>query len=169
MNQTIRNDFRVPKGFKAVKGLTAAKTIAEPQFAKTAGPQKGAKKRGLIYEQRVTRLLNQHFVGISGLWFEFVDQKGHRYAQADWVGFDWTKGRIYLVEAKLSRVPKAWWQLNRLYLPLVEFCFGRGNICLIEVATDLKHVQVPGPVNLISELEAARPGETSFMRVPYDC
>ena len=166
------NKHRPPKGFKAVKGLSVVRTIDEPQFAKTTKKQQGSKRRGLIFEQRVVDYLDnlsEDIVGFPGMWFEFVDFHGHRYAQSDWVGLNVKTGVVYIVEVKLSRVPKAWWQLNKLYKPLVERVLGEGKIALVEVATDVKNVAVPEDVELVWDLTAAEPDRTSFMRLDYDC
>jgi hypothetical protein len=164
--------FRVPKKVKLVKGLAGVKLVEEPQFARTHKLPKGSKRRGLIYQDRVVdyleRRMPESWEALPGPWFEFVDAKGHHYAQADWLGIDVTQGRICLVEIKLNRVPDAWWQLNRRYLPLVQKLFPQFEIGMVEIATSIRNFVTPTPVNLISNIAQVEPNKTSFLRVPYD-
>ena len=160
---------RTPRGFKPVRGLSLVTTIEEPQFARTNGNVKGAKRRGLLYQEKVVEVLDQQLgpycEGIPGLWFEFVDFSGHRYAQSDWVSFDLKRGLITIAEIKLSRVPLAWWQLNRLYGPLVQKLFPDWKIAYLEVARSPVNVAVPEEVKVVQRLDQAKPGCTSFMMV----
>ena len=165
--QTIQR-FKRPRKFKPALQPYAVRLIKEPQFAKTYGNVTGSKRRGLIYENRVVEALRVSGEGIAGLWFEFADVNGHRYAQADWVGFDYEKGKICIVEIKLNRVPEAWWQLNRLYRPLVEKVFPYWDIALVEIASNMYSVAVPEQVKIIHDLSKAEIGKTSFMRIPYE-
>jgi len=145
--------------------------VEEPQFAKTHGNVKGAKRRGLLYQQHVVERLEDwckdEWVPIAGPWFEFVDFSGHRYAQADWLGFNYAKGLICLAEVKLTRVPDAWWQLNRLYAPLVKKLFPDFELARLEISTNLLNVMVPEDVKVIHKLDDVRDGCTSFMRIGY--
>lgn len=164
--------IKPPRKFKSVKGLKRADVVEEPQFAKINGNVRGMKGKGLRYESHVCNYLDrnlpEHVVGVHGLWFKFEDAKGERYAQADWVGFDLLRACIYIVEVKLTRVPDAWWQLNRLYKPLVSKVFG-WDIAMIEVTATVRNVAVPDDVLLIHDITKAEPNNTYLMRLPYDC
>lgn len=168
---TMRTNCRAPRGFKAVKGCSWAKVCDTPQFAQNAkGGIKGAKKRGLLYQEKVVRKLedrHEDWVGVPELWFKFKDFYGERYAQTDWIGINVELGRIVIVEVKLSRVPNAWWQLNRLYRPLVERIFPYWDIAMVEVVDKVYDVLVPEEVKIVHELEAARINATSLMRIGY--
>lgn len=163
--------FRPPKRFKMVKGKPIVRLVEEPQFAKTHGKVKGAKRKGLIYEERVINYLEdnkgEQWESIAGPWFEFADNSGHRYAQADWMGINLQQGRICIAEVKLSRVPEAWWQLNRLYKPLVEKLFPSWEISLLEIAATVYSVAVPEEVKVVRKFEEAEVNKTSFMQVDY--
>lgn len=143
----------------------------EPQFAKTLGNVKGSQRKGLLYEAQVIKALDDDlgkgWESLPGPWFEFVDSRGHRYAQADWVGFNWHRGLICIAEMKLTRVPEAWWQLNRLYQPLIHRLFPRWDIALVEITANMYNVALPEPVKVIHSLDAVEPWKTSVMVVPY--
>ena len=160
-----------PKKFKPVRGLQGVRLIAEPTFAKTKGNVKGSKRRGLLYQKKVVEFLEdvvpQNWVPIPGPWFEFVDATGHRYAQADWIAIDPTTGFLCLTEIKLTRVPSAWWQLNRLYLPLLQRLFPEYKIGMLEIASNIVNFPLPEPVSLAAKVEDVEVDKTSFMQVKY--
>lgn len=162
---------RPPKGFKGVRGLSSVRVIDEPQFAKTHGNVRGSKRKGLLYQERIVDHLDQvkgeEWEAIPGLWFEFYESRGKRFAQADWVGFNPKEGLVCIAEVKLSRVPLAWWQLNRLYKPLVQKLFPEWNIALLEITATVYNVAIPEPTPVIRELGKVIPGKTSVLHVPY--
>lgn len=168
--QKIANCYP-PRGFKSVRGLSAVRMIEEPQFAKTNGNVRGAKRKGLLYQEQVVdrldALCGDRWEPLAGPWFEFVDFSGHRYAQADWIGFDIRSGIIALVEIKYTRVPDAWWQMNRLYRPLLAKLFPQFKIAMLEIATNVVNVKVPEEVQIVHSLDAVKPNATSFMRMSY--
>lgn len=163
--------FRPPKGIKLVKGLNYVRTIEEPQFARTHGNVKGNKRKGLLYQERVVNeldlILPSKWEAVPGLWFEFTDASGHRYAQTDWIGFDWNRGLICIAEIKLSRVPQAWWQLNRLYRPLIEKLFPQFEVAMLEIASNVQPIATPDEVKVVRSLEQVVPWKTCFMRMDY--
>lgn len=162
-----------PKKFKPVKGLIAANVVDEPQFVQGVRAPTGVKGKGIRYEARVVEYLERDlpdtWVGIPGMWFEFVDGSGNRFAQPDWLGFDVPHGLIVIAEMKLTRVRQAWWQLNRLYQPLVRKVFPEWDIALVEITTEIKNVSIPESVSLIQSITHAKPNKTQVMRLPYDC
>lgn len=161
--------FYAPRGFKPAVGCSRVEICSTPQFAANAkGGIRGAKAKGIRYQEKVVQLLEeQGYEGVPGMWFRFEKRGQVRYAQADWVGFDYLQGKITIAEIKLSRVPQAWWQLNRLYRPLVQAIFPKWNIALCEIADGVYSVAVPEEVPVIQKLDSAEAGKTSFMRVPY--
>lgn len=160
-----------PKNFKQVKGLTVARLVNTPQFAQAPKKATGSRRKGLIYEARVQdfleRTCGEDWIPFNGPWFEFEDIFGHRYAQADWFGVNVAKGLICIVEIKLSRVARAWWQLNGLYEPLVKKIFPYFDVAKLEIAASVQDVKVPEKVKVIWDLDKVRAGETRFLKVPY--
>lgn len=164
---------RPPKDFARPKSISHVRSVTQPQFAKTYGRQTGSRKRGLVYENQVVtkieRDLPKGWVGVPGPWFLYLDKVAReRYAQPDWLGICVELGRICIVEVKLTRNPRAWWQLNELYKPLVRQVFPHWEISLVEVASKPKHFPLPESVGLISQLTDAPADQTSFMVIPYE-
>lgn len=169
---TMPSKIRPPRGFISADKVRSAKFVDCPQFAGTHGGQKGRLKKGLVYEEQVCNYLEERipdtWVGVKGPWLMYFDLFGkQRYAQPDWMGIVPEQGIIYLVEVKLSRVPRAWWQLNKLYKPLVQAAMPEWEIRLVEVANQIAHFHLPETVKLISGLDQASAQQTSFMRIEY--
>jgi len=160
-----------PKSFIPAKYIREVFWVETPQFACTVKKPTGAKGKGLRYEAQVCEKLDKlpEWVGIQGPWFKFTDHRGsHRYAQPDWMGLNWERGIVLLVEIKLSRVPKAWYQLNELYSPLVRHVLGSWDIACLEIANKVTHFNLPKEVKMAHTFEHIKPGETRFMQVPYE-
>ena len=168
---SLSQSLKSPKGIKAVRGCQWVTTCPTPSYAlNTAQKVKGVQKKGLVYQDQVVRQLEERYpnwIGVPGLWFKFSDFHGDRYAQADWIGFNWETGVLVIVEVKLSRVVNAWWQLNSLYKPLVERVFPGWNIALLEVVHRIYAVDLPEDVAVVHSLNDVKVGMTSLMRVRY--
>ena len=162
-----------PRGFKPCKLVRSAKLVTTPQFAQTYKKVTGSKGRGLRYEAQVTDMLERtldqdKWVCIPGPWFWFIDQLNReRYAQPDWLGICPSEGKIAIVEVKLTRVYKAWWQLNALYYPLVKYVFPEWDVALVEVATKVRHFELPSQVKIVNRVDTAPVEATSFVQVDY--
>lgn len=57
----------------------------------------------------------------SSVWFEFFDSNGRGVCEADHIII--CPDRVVVVECKLTQTPRGLFQLEKLYLPLVEFLF----------------------------------------------
>lgn len=56
-----------------------------------------------------------------------------RWCQPDGLLIDPWEGKIILVEVKYQHTPDAWWQLRRLYGPVVEYLFPNYSIQAVEI------------------------------------
>lgn len=162
-----------PRKFVGAERCSFVSFCDKPQFACTKGKERGSKRRGLLYQARVEKYLEEQrkdpWALINGPWIEYADAAGKfRYAQPDILAINPTLGRIVIVEIKLSRVPLAWWQLNRKYRPLVEALFPRWEIGMLEVVSQVYAVAVPESVKLVHRLEQVVPNETALMQVSYN-
>lgn len=142
-----------------------------PAFA-CGGRARGAKLRGLKYEARVldwlVEGLGQTWIPFKRQWLIWTDAYGEeRYVQPDFFALDTERGKALLVEVKLTRVPKAWYQLNKQYLPVLRHILPSFSIAMLEVASKVCAVDVPEKVRVIHSLRDIRYGATSFMKVDY--
>jgi hypothetical protein len=82
-----------------------------------------AQKAGLAYQKKIGKFLASpgpsSWRVLEGPWFAFVDDSPRRhYCQPDFL-VDCGGGLALVVEVKYRWTPTAWWQLRKLYLPVV--------------------------------------------------
>lgn len=98
---------------------------AAPPFATAARKRSGRRLAGMKYENAV----QEHFATIypgqytPGPWLYFKGAGGTKWCQPDGLIFDLTAGTIILVEIKYQHTTDAWWQLRRLYEPVLRALF----------------------------------------------
>lgn len=114
---TRSRDLKPPRGVYIPSG-----GIFNARFGGLAGPPSGrtaAQKLGLAYETRVNDVLSQ----IYGIDYRhsasilFQDRRGTHRCIPDGllkIGSD-----LVIIEIKLRHTERAWWQLSRLYLPVL--------------------------------------------------
>jgi len=86
-----------------------------------------AQSRGIRYEKKVQKYLLEQFEDfyLPSPWLHFREegQEDFRWAQPDGLLIDGIKGIINIVEIKYSHTADAWWQVRRLYLPVLQKLF----------------------------------------------
>lgn len=115
-------NLQVPEGFRPAGDVVWAQQIAPPLFRRLA--YTGARRQGVLYERKVHEHLSDLYGDdyMPGPWFKFasVGERTMRICQPDGLIIQPEKGRITLVEVKYQHTPLAWWQLKRLYLPVLR-------------------------------------------------
>ncbi|HYE38144.1 hypothetical protein [Methylocaldum sp.] len=56
-------------------------------------------------------------------WLYYSDELGVHWRQPDGLLFDLKGGKIIIVEVKYQHTTDAWWQLRKLYLPILQHIF----------------------------------------------
>lgn len=112
-----------------------AGTITFAEFAKGPPPfimqrklrLRGNKAEGLRYEARgheyLGRLYPDWYIPAPWLRFSATHNQDPRWCQPDGIIMDLRAGRITIIEFKLRHTSRAWWQLRRLYEPVLTFMF----------------------------------------------
>jgi hypothetical protein len=120
--------FLPPKGTRLIGALEWAKpSKVEPPFLTSTHKLKGARKRGVEFEQACSKMYEQRFgeLYVPGPWFIYkeigLDQI--RWCQPDGLLFLPFQSRIVIVEMKLQHTADAWWQLRHTYLPIISKIF----------------------------------------------
>ena len=130
--------------------------------------RRGARRQGIKYEEKVHEnfscVYREQY--LAGQWFQFLARgdRAPRWCQADALLIDIERGIITLVEVKYNHTALAWWQLKKLYLPVVQAIFGGGwayATCEVVKWFD-PHVPLPEPVAMRRHLHDARPGEMAL-------
>lgn len=95
---------------------------------------------------------------LPGPWIEFVDSGKTRWCQPDALLVDPWDGRVIVVEVKYQHTERAWWQLRRLYGPLVKWLFPGHTVCLVELCRWYDpQTYFPESIHLLPEISAADP------------
>lgn len=109
---------------RAVEGLREASLHLGPSPWPKAR-LKGVARVGLAYQRQVAKALAMHVAAGSALvepWFRFTDANGSGFCSPDALVAQ--AGGILVVEVKLTFVPEADRQLDRLYRPVVAMAYG---------------------------------------------
>ena len=87
-----------------------------------------ARKEGLKYEARIQQLLARSFPNlyVLGPWLKFSSKHRSKpsWCQPDTILIDIVRGTITVIEIKTRHTSAAWWQLQRLYIPVLKALFG---------------------------------------------
>lgn len=163
--------IQMPKDFVPADVVERVEFCDPPAFASGVKKPRGVKAKGLRYERQVQERLSEAagevWAARSGPWFRFFDGQKDRFAQADWLAVNERAKLCCIAEIKLSRVPRAWWQLNRLYKPLVQELYPGWQIALLEVADKVVVFPEMERVGVVGDFRDAPAGKTSFMRMAY--
>lgn len=115
-----------PRNFTAVQGLQWAIIVGDsPSFIKPKRKPTGRRLQGVKYEALVVDYVMKDFAHcfVPGLWLKFQAASGLKWCQPDGLLFDFQRGIITIVEVKYQHTTDAWWQMRRLYLPVLEKLF----------------------------------------------
>lgn len=149
---------RPPRGFRPFYGVPS-----NVRFGGTVPENVGrtrAQRAGLAFEQKVHDVLSaiygEHYRPHPAVLYH--DRRGLRRAIPD--GLLSLPGTTVVIEVKLTHTDRAWWQLARLYIPLLRHLAGRdvrlvgAEICF-NFDPDTKW---PEPFQVISSLHSLTSG-----------
>ena len=106
-------------------------------FSQTEG-NTPARKRGIKYEQDVHDHLSKVWPRYYRVhpWILFVCKSGRRYCCPDSIVVNESNDHVVIFEVKATHTSEAWWQLRRLYAPVVEKLYGpTSRVEVVEVTT----------------------------------
>lgn len=155
--------LRPPRSFKEIKG-----TPSNVRFGGTARVARGhtvAQRLGLAYEVRVIDVLS----AVYGIDFRpapsilYEDRTGLRMAIPD--GILKIKNTLVVIEVKLTHTERAWWQLTRLYAPLLRLLVNPGvDVRCVEICRSYDPaVAFPGPSATVSSLHRLPSDRTGIL------
>lgn len=145
---------RAPRGFRVAEGVRSAWIEASGPFGRTPAPLRGtaAQKAGIRYERKVHEHLSSLFGSAyrPSQWFRFEDRNGAlRWCQPD--GLLSLGPLVVIFEVKARLVPDAWWQLRRLYEPVVRRGLRPAALGLCTITRNFDpHIIFPEPLYLIA-------------------
>lgn len=140
--------FAPPAGFRAAEGVRLAWATGDGPFGRA--PSRGgtaAQRAGRRYERKALDFLSKQLGGAfkPSQWFRFYDKSGHRWCQVDGLLND--EHGLVIFEVKYSFTADAWWQLRKLYEPVVKRAFLAKSAQLVVVCKNFDPAtQFPEPI-----------------------
>lgn len=109
---------------------TRVRVADRPAFAGARQKAGTAKRAGILYQGKVNRLFEQFygFQYIAEPWFEYSIQEQKKLCSPDGLFIDLHRGRIVIVEVKLSHTAVAFQQLRNKYLPILQAALSPGIV-----------------------------------------
>lgn len=142
-----------PPRFRPLRGqVTEARCLLSIGYDAAAGTT-DAQRAGLRYEAKVQQFLKSRFPAYEAApWLHFLDDKLARTAQPD--GVLKLNNFVVIFEIKHQHCPEAWWQLERLYRPVIEVIWPNTPVMCIEVCRSYDpSMPFPCPVTLIEKID----------------
>lgn len=161
----FKESQKPPKGFEPAREVQWAAFLRDTPAFVTRVPKRGAKGRGINYERKVQRILLDRYGDryLPNPWVLFNDGSAYkpRYCQPDGLLIDFYRGKITIVEIKYNHCELAWWQLHKLYLPVVSKIFGPNweYPCCEVVKWFDPNTLVPESIQLQRDIEFTQPGQ----------
>lgn len=92
-------------------------------------PRNFAKRQGLLYQRRIEAWARGLGLGDveAGPWFAYLDDSSIRhYCQPDLLIHNGRK--LFVVETKFRWTTDAWWQLQKIYVPVLRLVFPNSSL-----------------------------------------
>lgn len=135
---------------------------------------RGVKRKGIKYEKAVLEWVTPQLEELNctvyrSQWLSYRKPRHVRrnFAQPDLYAVSESTEIGYIVEVKLTRCAKAWYQLNRLYEPLLQDMYPGRSWIKIEIASKIVPVDVPEPVLSLQSFASASPNKTWLIHHGY--
>lgn len=150
-----------PTRFIPANNVLWAKLSNPPGFATLPQRRSGRRLQGIKYEKLVQDMLRTQY-GDSYLdspWLQFQADSGIKWCQPDGVLIDFEAGALTLIEVKYQHTTDAWWQMRRLYEPVLRTLFPPhlwSISCLEVVKWYDPSVLFPEPTRLVSSISSAQ-------------
>jgi hypothetical protein len=151
-----------PPGFRPA--LAVERAAYGNRFPFPNGGHSGSQKAGLRYEKAAAKYLKETFANtLIGRAVHFRDALGSRVCVPDAIIH--CPQFVIVVEIKLQHMPEAWWQLRKLYEPVLKHIYGSRVVACVEM---VKHydsgMPFPEAVNVIDDLHDVNPDKFGVFR-----
>lgn len=144
-----------PSWFRGVEGVLSARPVSGGPFGGTPTRRlsgSAAQKAGIRYERKALKYLASQFPTFRQQpWLEFFAKGGKRMCQPD--GLLLMGDFVAIFEIKVRFTNTAWWQLRKLYEPVVRAAFSPKRIGVFLVCKSYDPaVPFPEPVRFVPVL-----------------
>lgn len=140
-----------PRGFRAPQEPIRQVNVSWMDYARASG-NTIAKQNGLRFEAKVQKHLASIFSGyMPNPQVSFRDKTDFRIVRPD--GLLPLRNRLVIFEVKSQHMPEAWWQLRRLYEPVLRHWVDV-PIQVVEIVKSFDPAMpFPEPIELVGMLE----------------
>lgn len=117
-----------PRGFCPSAGAAWAQlSDTPPSFATRPRRRTGRRLQGVKYENQVQKMLLATYphLYVPSPWIQFSCHGKIKWCQPDGLILDATGGNLTIVEIKYQHTSDSWWQMRKLYEPVLELIFPR--------------------------------------------
>lgn len=126
-NSVLRSGGPPPDLFIPKEILSAWET-SDPYAHRAKSSSTSAQKLGLAYQRKITKWIQEgdcsSWTVRPGVWYCYHDPLRRRFCQPDILLIDESSKCMVVVEVKLRWSCAAWWQLSKLYIPVLRRVFG---------------------------------------------
>jgi hypothetical protein len=145
---------RPPRGFRPIRGA-----LSNVRFGGETPKAVGrtySQRAGIAYEQKIHDVLSAIYGAHYCINPSILFTTGTQTRRAIPDGILRIESRLVLIEVKLTHTEKAWWQLRRLYAPLLAAIAAPGTpIQCVEICRAYDpDVQFPEPHEVVTSLHA---------------
>lgn len=154
--------FRGAEGVRSAWPLTQGPDARTPHRSRLKGTP--AQRAGIRYERKALAFLQKEFGRdfIPSRWFRYeTSESSQRYCQVD--GMLQINNLLVVVEIKVTFTSDAWWQLRKLYEPVVRMAMKPSRMALMVVCKSFDPA-VPFP-----EATVALPQVRGIFAPEWDC
>jgi hypothetical protein len=154
--------------------VSAAWHSAEEPAKRGRAIPSAAQKAGLAYEKKIRRwAFEGNWKGsiLCSPWFCYLDDSARRqYCQPDLLFDEGPAKRVVICEVKLRWHPDAWWQIERLYKPVLQKVFPDRTLVSLCVTRSFDPHEVGArdldpPLRLVDDLMSCSPSSFSVLVV----
>lgn len=169
LGSSVLRSFAPPPALYLPQTVISAWESENPYHGKTT-KRTPAQRAGLAYQRKMEKFCvsrDGQWVVRCGVWYCYCDVGGRRrYCQPDILLLDYQNKCAVVVEVKLRWTPDAWWQLQRLYIPVLQRALS--DWILIPLCITKSYdpaIPVPEEVRFCDDLFDASPGNFNLLVV----
>lgn len=148
-----------PRRFRSAEGVLRAWPSGAGPFSSTPSlrGKSAAQKAGIRYERKIiSELISEYPDGLRpGQWFRFEDASGLRWCQVDALRVEPQRAIVFEVKSRFSS--DAWWQLRKLYEPVVRLAFKVPVVPVVICRNFDPWAQFPEAYSVIHKLSSIQP------------
>lgn len=169
LGSEVLRSFAVPPDLFIPSEIMSAWPTTEVPYANKRRRLSPAQKAGLAYQKRIVKYCQSPSWSVrAGEWYCYSDLGAkRRYCQPDILLDSGILEPLVVVEVKLRWTALAWWQLRKLYVPVLQRVYPNvpAFVSLAICRSYDPAIQIPEKVNLCDDIFDAKPSAFNVLVV----